>query len=702
MKFSNKNKKENQQLRALLNHRYGKHILWEVLCIPEGNGKTPDYFVKNKGELVEIKEIHDAVDVGRSAQWGKIINKLQKAVDKNNKLSNVKGTFLIETPFEFRTPTDKPFFTKAAVDIIKAVLWNKKKIVVGSVNFKVIKVSKKGSSIVFGSHGTGGSFDAASTIHKNIKAKVKTANKQLGYKTGKIDPKKKILLLVNKYPLLTFDWDIYRALSYLYEDLLAYKNIDEIWFQQKTKDGYIHELLYRKAFFQQFETGLLKKYNADDLRLLASWFSSLEKLGDEKKEKLLSVLKALCKDKKPNKLFNNPQSREEMVRLGIWLAENNRLTETQNLVEWFIDDPDPVNPLEYTGKPEFNYHEQIKKGEDTLIITSVLGHLAWVINKLSLRKNYIVRALNYTIKLSKHPNYYIRLQALIPLVDIARRRQWLEELDLKKKSKNYKKFHDLCFGLLRKHAKYPAFAKSLARVFYYYQDLTTEEALEVLNELKHVSESAPLFIYFALFRERHYKKTNGLDKKGFKPKNLKKKLKSIIRDKKESLDLKGTIAWNFWKLLNEESKEFKTVKSYIDLFLELPYEKVYCNNIFRIIEDWIDRKPDICIVWFIEIIKKVMVEVKTEDQARDFWLPVKSAKVLNKLASQKPKQLAPVVKKLVKLWKLGAYIGSPKEVFNSYKQVTNAVLRKKVKSNFKIWYREMQKMNPKVEKVKWD
>ncbi|WP_176230579.1 hypothetical protein, partial [Candidatus Hakubella thermalkaliphila] len=170
-----------------------------------------------------------------------------------------------------------------------------------------------------------------------------------------------------------------------------------------------------------------------------------------------------------------------MARLGLWLVDKERFDETVWLIDQFIDDPDPVAPEHYEGVPESNYQEKIIAGEDPHIITTVRGNLAWVIQKLALRKNYIIKALDYTKTLLRYKNLYAKLQAIIPLIEIAARRQWLEELN----PQEYKEFHDVTFDLLRNYAKYPPIAKRLTHVFYYFQDLTTEEDLEVLEMALH-------------------------------------------------------------------------------------------------------------------------------------------------------------------------------------------------------------------------
>lgn len=667
-------------------------------AIRERKSNTPDYYIPETQTLIEIKEIHDVESNKQSAQWGKIISKLQKAVNNNPKIDKVKGLYLVNTPPIFKFPTENKRFEEAAEDILEAILNGQESISVFSREFEIKKVSNEGSAVVFGSHGPGGSFDAAQTIHENIHQKLRTANTQLGYKPPKKIVKKRILLLVNKYLLMWRIDEVFRALSYAYDELLTYQNIDEIWLQIENKEGkFTHELLLTRQFIEQYDSKKLID-NLINASLLQKWFSSLEKISEEHKNKLFLALRTFFKTKKPYQVFNNESVRVEMTRLGEWLIEKERFDDAIWFIEKFIDDPDPEEPEKYTGDPKFNYHQQIIEGEDSSIIATVRGHLAWTIQKLAARRNYILKAFEYTKRLLRYKNLYIKLQALIPLIEIAARRQWVEE----QSPKTYQEFRKVVFGLLRNYSNYPAIAKWLTHVFYYFKDLNTKEALEVIDRLKESDESASLFIYFAIFRERHYKNPDGSDKKGFRPEPLREKLKDMIASNDEKYaNLQGSIAWNFWKLPQEQPEEFEAVKPYIDLFLKQSYRKNYYDDIERIIEDWIERKPEVCIGWFEILLKRVAAYIgESKERARDTW--ISPEKMITYIAGYDSKKLLPLVEILVDLWKKGSFVGSPKEIFENYKKISEPRLKRQVKKQFLVWYSAMKRMNPKIEVVNWD
>lgn len=692
------NKAEDVSIIPFLEFYYESIKEVSFVAISEDGEKRPDYFIDVDSCLAEVKEIHDKESNQKYAQWGKIVSKLQKAVDNNKLISKVKGTFLVNTPELFKTPTEQRAFESASSQVLQAVIDNEKEVKVFGVDFEINKVSNQESVVVFGSHGGGGSIDPANVVYQNIKDKIAIANQQLGNHPRDLQPKKRILLLVNKYYFPLWNWDLFKAISRTYKELLTYANIDEIWYQFETKvKGFIHKLLYRKIFFEQFETSNFTDYNTEDLELFANWFSAMSEMGEEEKNKLLTALKRFLRNKKPYQIFPNSQTREEMVRLGLWLVEKESFNDTIWLIEQFITDNDPPLPKDYKDDEKFDYHKQVLNNEDVNIITTVLGHLAWVIQKLAVRKNYIVKALEFTQTLLNHSNLYVKLQGVIPLVEIAARRQWLEEYDKENNTEHYNEFRKASFNLLDKYSQYKAVANSLTHVFYYFKDINTEETIRVLNKLKNAREAAALFVYFGIFRERHFK-----DKVPFDPEPLRKKLISTIKDKQEKYeDLRGSIAWNFWRILAETPDEFDTLKPYIDFFFSLPYNKKYYSSLERIIEEWIERKPEICISWLTTSIEKLLDYVdNNETTARNTWIEPERA--LQFIASNNPSMLIKVVGKLVVLWKLGAFVGSPREIFETYKLVQDTNTKNKIRDQFKLWYYEMKAMNQKLEDVPWE
>lgn len=676
----------------------------DIDCPDKNNQhKYPDYFLVQPKILVEIKEVHEKEEVEIIAATGRNVKRLQEMLDKLvQQETSLNTVYVLDYPWNLKVKRGEE--ECVAKKIIYAMRNNQKEFDIKNIgHFEVISTSeeKRPKIILAASGWSGRSINPAGTIYQNIGPKIGTADRQL----RSLKANRKILLLVNKYFFGERTNYFIEALTYSYKDLLSYRNIDEIWLQLESGDGqFFHELLYSRNFLTSFDKKKIKPSNKQQKKLFEKWFYLLEKLGDEHKEKLFFALKQFLKDKKPYQLFTDKFTRGEMVRLGIWLAEKERFNDAIWIIDKFIDDPDPEEPEKYSGDPEFNYHRQIVDSEDPRVITTVLGQLAWVIQKLAVHKNYIVKALDYTKNLLSHKNHYVKLQAIIPLIEIAGRRQWLEGWGKRPKEKQYKEFHKIVFDLVtlvQKNPKYKAVAKQLSHVFAYYKDLSTKEAEQVLDALKITDESAGLFVYFGIFRQRYYK-DQPIEYNGRK---LEDKLKEIIKSDKENYQrLRASITWHLWKVLDGNRSEFETVKPYIDLILGQPYQRDIYGDIKRIINGWIKDKPDICIQWYKQMLSKISEFVEQSKQIQlqgDLWL-MDTGEILETVAKYNSNELLEVMEKLISFWKKGAFIGSPKRLFESFRSVSNEEQKTEVKRKFQKWYNLMRKLNPKIEKVDWD
>jgi len=714
-KKSCQQKKENKYIKPFtkfcLSSYFPKIKMVNIDCPDRDNRqKAPDFFLIRPKVAIEIKGVYEREEFEESIATARNRERLQKALDKlTRKEKFLKGVYFLNYPWRLRIKRGREEIT--AKKIIEAVKQNQKDFAIEEVGqFKIIGISKgKEARIVLGaSMGPVRSINPAETIHNHLRLGKKDLLKDTEVKFKKFQKKKKtnknILLLVKEYYFGDTS-DFIEALTYSYKDLLNYKNIDEIWLQRQSRDGkFYHEILYDRDFLTSFDKEKIVPQNDRHKELFEKWFYPLQKLGDEQKEKLFIALKQFLKDEKPHQLFSDEFTREEMVRLGIWLAEKERYKDIIWIIDKFIDDPDPQEPENYSGDPKFNYHQQIVNSEDPRIITTVLGHLAWVIQKLAVRRKYIAKALGYTKKLLSHKNLYVKSQAVIPLIEIAGRRQWLKGWGKRPREGQYKEFHKTVFDLVvlvQKNPNYKAIAKWLCHVFAYYKDLSTKEAEQVLDALKITEESAGLFVYFGIFRQRHYKdqpiKFNG--------KKLEKKLEELLQNNKEEYQrLRASIAWHLCKILDENRNEFETIKPYIDLILEQPYQRDIYDDIERIISDWIKDKPDICIQWYKQMLSSIskFLERRQNLQVQGgLWL-MATEEIVEKIAKLKPEDLLEIMRTLVDFWKRGVFIGSPKRLFESFKLLPDKEERRKVKKEFQKWYNSMKRMNPKIEKVNWD
>jgi hypothetical protein len=698
-----KNKKENPYIEHFAKDylvRFYPNIQEVNIGSPDDDSKytAADYLLKEPNVLVEIKEIHDYSSNQEMGIFSGSMRWLRDELEKRD-LSWVGGSFIIETHMALKIRREDK--GKIIDQLLQAIKEQKTNISIDNVGgFKIRKINNKENHVFFSASGGVRSIDPVSTIYENIYKKINTADNQLGSYREKVA--KKILLLVNQY-IFADPRNVVEALSRHDSELVKYKNIDEIWliFRDRDKEFLPPELIYTKDFLAELAEAKFE-VNPINIKLLEKWFYSLEKANNEYKEKLFLVMKHLFTDKKPCEIVKDDSTREQMVQIGIWLAQKERFEDAAWIVKKFIDDTDPGKPEDYIGDPDFNYHEEIIKGKDTITINTVLGHLAWVIQKLCVKEEYIFFALENTKKLLEHPNLYVRLQGIIPLTEIAARRQWLKGWNQRPYVGEYKIFHDLCFGLidlLEKNKNYVAIADSTTYLFSYYKDLTTEESIRVLNALKINNEAAGLFVYFGIFRARHYKDVDI----PFDAAKLSLFLKDILKSKNESDSLIiASIGWHFWKLLSEQKQEFNELKPYIDLLFDRPYSQDLHGNIEMIIEDWIGSEVEISIKWFNQYLDNIIDYLKAYEDIRSnggLWLSLEP--ILESIAKNCPSALIKIIPKVTKICKKGGYVGYFNKIFQTYKLIEDEDLKKQVKELSKNLYQTIEADYPRVDKMDW-
>lgn len=696
-------KKEQPYAEAFIDfylEKYYPHIK-VVFCVcpdKQHEYRQPDYYCIEPDVLIELKEVHDREEVEVHAGWEKNIENLRKEMQKSKQL--LKGSYIIDLPVTLRI-SNRRLRQKIANAILDAIQENKKEISIEGIGTLDIHfLNNKERTIDFSTKAYSRFISPVSTIYRNIVTKIETANTQMASYSA--DVTKRILLLVNKYIFGDRLAAFIEALSLAYRRLLDFEYIDEIWLQLEKQDGkYNHTLIYAKEFLTSFDQQKIRS-DIDTISLFEKWFYPLSRQDDLCREKLIVALRKLIGRKKPFILFHDTFAREEMIGLGTWLIEHERYEEAMWLIDRFITDPDPADPRDYTGNPEFNYHEKILEGEDPKIITTVLGRLAWVVQKLAISDKYIKNALMYTKRLVCHPNLYVKLQAIIPLTEIAARRQLLKGYGDRPYSEEYKTFHKLTFDLvklIKNRPNYTIIADWLTRVFGYYNDLSTIEAEQVLTALQISPESSALFIYFAIFREKHYKK----QPIEFSAERFRAWLTDIIKaDKKIYIPLREKVAWHFWRILDEDLSKFDYLRSYIDLLIRQPYHKstYYYNE--KIIETCFTEYPDICLSWYMTVLDQVeKTTLLKVPKTEDIWL-VSAEKIVVETAKQKPRQLLELSERLVNLWGKGVFIGNIRNLFEAYSLISDDDLKQKVKQRYVRWYELMKKMNPEIGDANWE
>ena len=412
--------------------------------------------------------------------------------------------------------------------------------------------------------------------------------------------------------------------------------------------------------------------------------SSINDLPKENKELLAKVyqdfvfplLNGFNNDiSKIEKRITNRYSREQIIQFAEKLAEARLYDEALSIVKIYINDSDPILK-NYSDdiKGDFNRHQKIISGEEDLLIGSVRGWCALVLQKFATLhgRNYIPMILPLVERLSKDPNYYVRLQACIPLLELTKNRNTVLPENRKERFVSVeisKKIESLAFSMLRDpvNHKLPAVMKHLAMVFSYMRSIDQKEAYEVLKTfLKDeypkkekqkgresyladvLSEAAPLFIFFAEYRTQSFKdwpmSWGTLDKFDDKPfRNLLTNL-----TKNDSPEILGIFSWQFARLPNEVKntpkfgEAIKIAIQYLG-YMTAIYDHRTFENIYRFIEDYINECFDVCFsLWkkCIETESQYFKDNYTKEKLHEmYWWPFfYNGKILIKIAQVKGEQ----------------------------------------------------------------
>lgn len=367
------------------------------------------------------------------------------------------------------------------------------------------------------------------------------------------------------------------------------------------------------------------------------------------KDFLKPVLEKLNDIKKIEKRFSHRYSRESLVQFAEKLAQTHHFNEALWLVKIFINDSDPI--LEnYQDDPEgdFNYHQKIIEGDDNPTLNTVRGYCAWVLQKFCTRygRDYIPRILPLVEQLTKDANYYVRMQACIPLLELVKNRHTFLDENHKERflsMKVAKYIKDIAFAMLKdkKNHKLKAVMKHLAMVFSYMRTLDEKQAMLVLKTFRDtgfeevMDEAAPLYIFFAEFRNKSFKNWPWGDISKFDDKSFKALLVDLLKN--GSPEIKSVLSWRFNRLpdeINKIPKEKSQITVDEAVTLTVFYLKILTNeyihrvfdNIYRFIEDYIDSYFEECFtLWTkcLEVERPFLTEAAKdkENVPNVYWWP---------------------------------------------------------------------------------
>jgi len=288
--------------------------------------------------------------------------------------------------------------------------------------------------------------------------------------------------------------------------------------------------------------------------------------------------------------------REQFVKFAECLVVNGdegEIKKALRIIEIFVKDPDPYLPSKDPNGAEYNEHARIERGETDPTITSVRGWCGWVLMKASVLKgrSFIDEIIDLTEELSKDENYYVQHMACLALSRLANIRlthlENSEEMYLDSNRKvalqKAKRIEKIAFNLLERIISYnneakKSLARSILSVFNAIRSLNYVDALKFVSAFKNnfppeaIGEAAPLFIFFAEFRENAYEdwkwKEVGLydDLEPFDSSEFKNILEDIVKSKE--LEIRKQFTFKFCTLIDEGEELFNVSLKYLNLITD--------------------------------------------------------------------------------------------------------------------------------------
>jgi hypothetical protein len=374
--------------------------------------------------------------------------------------------------------------------------------------------------------------------------------------------------IANKDLLLTGKgWNINEVIPYLVE----------LYLKPGDESQEVHKIIVTLAYAEN---------KTQALDSLCAYF--LRSLAERDSEKAYLILKEILGGRKPSEVFL--YSRDSLISIAEHIiikagsvdSEEDKkalLDKAMEIIDLFVDDPDPSSEEDGRG---YNYHKKIIDNEDSAIITTVRGHVCWAIQKICLYDYALEKAWKYTDKLLHDKNLHVVYQAVIPLIEIVRRRTKLSEPDRIAVMTAI----EFC---LENYSQYRSIANHLGIVCSYYRDINEALAAKFIEKLVNSENFGFFIIYFAYFREDQYP-----EKGTFESRKFKDQIINLIKDKKRAEAIKN-IFNQMYRIINENINFLPRIIDPINAYDyrgDLALEGSVLHNVYSIVNQVVENDKD--------------------------------------------------------------------------------------------------------------
>lgn len=654
-------------------------------------GENFDYQLQSEtGEKVAVelfRMVESGDDLAESRMWHQVSGFLREAIQKKG----LKG-YLVYTPHFFvRKSEIKTYAEKMAEVIEKGVKDNSTAEEFEYEGFRFHKI-KSLETISFSYSRGVRSIDSRGTATISFSSKLPKKNKQVD-----VANHERILVVVN-WAFFVDSNDAIRALSSF--DFDQFENVDKIFFEGKQGE---FSLIFDRSVVEAIKAHT-RVENPDTLKLLVQY---LKHQMVDRNPNAFDFIKSIGSSSGNLNWLSDNEAKENLIILAQEFS-SERLEDSMWVVRMLQNDPNPNpsgenDPDDSEGK--HNYHTKVLRNEDVRNITTVRGHLCWLMLQIITKNKpeYYTEIIDIIRRYLAEENLYIRTQAIYPLIEFLVRKSATKNQDespfeWKQEERDF--VREIPMKMLRDNSKYPRVLEVLLHVFNKFRDLTESEAEEVLRTLISTEQDdvlhnlASLIPYFALFRKDDFPHMGTFDPTIFE---------AILRDQivNGKPALKSSLAWHFWKMLEEKSIPYEKIREYIILFWEKGYDSAVASSFGLVFEQLVIVAPEDAKNLFEKMVILLKERLKNNpEESNRTW--INGTEEIVTLLVKEPDRLLNLIGNLKDIWMLGRiYIGDISSIFGSYQSVPPEDKEGLKLELIKI-YNEMRAENVHIQPVDWD
>jgi hypothetical protein len=549
------------------------------VVVDEQSNRNFDYQLQCGREFIALelfRLVEAQEEIIRSKSWTTIAN----AIAAELRARGIKG-YTIRTPDVFNIPRPKiPGFVSQTADRLEAALkQNPQADSIAVDGFEINRIEDFPDVSLFGT-GPGGPVNPSGMAYNFLLRKLPTKNQQVD-----VTNHERIILIVN-WAVLVGRSDMIEACSQI--DFSQFENIDKVYFEAPN-DGGVH-LVYDREIYAAF------RQDGDPPKRIKPLFVSW--LANHLYRKVPQAFRLVRRiaEREKSLLWLPALSREQLVAQGEEFLKNGESEELHWIIENLKGDPDPsTENAEDDPEGKYNYHLRTKQGENSRIIHTVRGRLCWLLQQVVThpRIEDYDRIFEIVERLATGENLFVRVNATVPLIELARRRFSKINPNTRFMSDRLaERIKTLALRMVDENIEYPVVLEWVAHVMVFVQDLDHDTALRIVKQLFTINQSEAtsdiswMMIYFAFHRENQFKQLEP-----FRSDEMRSLLKDEVAN--GSGHFRATAAEHFKAFLARNEIGFDTLVPYLESMVNGKSDRVVNHHFYEIVATQATANPAI-------------------------------------------------------------------------------------------------------------